>query len=118
LFTDMPIAEQFINTFRSRWCGWYWQEHGMTVIPTVSWSSVHSFEFCFDAIPKGAVVAVSTVGVRSAQEAFMAGFTHMCRRLAPGGVICYGEPFDAMFDLAEVITVPYVRDARVAARRA
>jgi hypothetical protein len=116
LYADMPIAEQFLNTFRSRWCGWYWQEHGMTVIPTVSWSTVRSFEFCFDAIPKGAVVAVSTIGVRDVEQAFMAGFIHMCRRLAPGAVICYGEPFDAMSALVDVITVPYVRDARVAVR--
>jgi hypothetical protein len=88
----------------------------MTVIPTVSWSTVHSFEFCFDAIPSGAVVAVSTVGVRDVGEAFMAGFTHMCRRIAPSQVVCYGEPFEVMLSLADVVTVPYVRDARVAVR--
>ncbi|MDR3360864.1 MAG: DUF4417 domain-containing protein [Bifidobacteriaceae bacterium] len=118
LFTTMPIAEQFLNTFRSRWCGWYWQEHGMTVIPTVSWSTVRSFEFCFDAIPKGSVVAVSTLGVRDVEEAFMAGFSHMCRRLSPDQVICYGQPFDAMLALVDVVTVPYARDARIAPREA
>jgi hypothetical protein len=112
----MPIAEQFLNTFRSRWCGWYWQEHGMTVVPTVSWSTARSFEFCFDAIPKGAVVAVSTVGVRDVEEAFMAGFAHMCRRLSPSSVVCYGEPFKAMALLVDLVVVPYARNARAAAR--
>jgi hypothetical protein len=116
LFADMPIAEQFINTFRSRWCGWYWQEHGMTVIPTVSWSTARSFEFCFDAIPSGSVLAVSTVGVRGAEDAFMAGFAHMCRRLSPAKVICYGEPFEAMAALVSLVVVPYSRDTRVAVR--
>ncbi|MDR1634538.1 MAG: DUF4417 domain-containing protein [Bifidobacteriaceae bacterium] len=116
LYANMPIAEQFLNTFRSRWCGWYWQEHGMTVIPTISWSTVRSFEFCFDAIPKGSVVAVSTVGVRDVEEAFMAGFTHMCRRLSPDRVVCYGEPFDAMEPLADLVVVPYARNARIAVR--
>lgn len=37
LFLDMPISLQILNTFRSRWCAWWWQEHGLTVIPTVSW---------------------------------------------------------------------------------
>lgn len=118
LFADMPIALQFLNTFRSRWCGWWWQEHGLTVIPTVSWSTVRSYEFCFDAIPAEAVVAVSTVGVRDAEPAFMGGFTHMCRRLAPSVVVCYGEPFDAMTAMAELVVVPYKRDARVAPREA
>ncbi len=117
LYADMPIAQQFLNTFRSRWCGWYWQEHGLTVIPTVSWSTVRSFEFCFDAIAPGAVVAVSTVGLRDVEEPFMTGFSHMCRRLSPAQVVCYGEPFDAMPGLADVVVVPYVRDARVARRR-
>jgi hypothetical protein len=116
LFTRMAIPMQFVNTFRSRWCGWYWQEHGLTVIPTVSWSTVRSFEFCFDGIPRAGVVAVSTVGVRDVEEAFMAGFTHMCRRLAPTQVVCYGEPFDAMGSMADIVVVPYMRAARVAAR--
>ncbi|MDR1150946.1 MAG: DUF4417 domain-containing protein [Bifidobacteriaceae bacterium] len=118
LFADMPIAEQFINTFRSRWCGWYWQEHGMTVIPTVSWSTVRSFEFCFDGLMPDAVVAVSTVGVRDVEEAFMAGYRHLCRRVQPSQVICYGEPFDAMSALVPLVVVPYSRDTRVAAREA
>jgi hypothetical protein len=118
LFADMPIAEQFINTFRSRWCGWYWQEHGMTVIPTVSWSTVRSFEFCFDGLMPETVVAVSTVGVREAEEAFMAGYRHLCRRVRPSQVICYGKPFDAMSALAPLVVVPYSRDTRMAAREA
>ena len=46
----------------------------------------------------------------------MVGFTHMWRRLVSAQVICYGEPFDAMLDLVDVISVPYARTARVTAR--
>ena len=38
LYINQPASFQFFNTFRSRWCGWYWQQHGLTVIPAVSWS--------------------------------------------------------------------------------
>ena len=117
MFMGMPVPLQFVNTFRSRWCGWFWQEHGMTVIPTVSWSTVSSYEYCFDGLPTSGVVAVSTVGVRDAEESFMAGYSHMFRRLSPSVVICYGEPFDAMAGMAELVVVPYTRDTRVAERR-
>jgi hypothetical protein len=117
LLRRMPMPMQFVNTFRSRWCGWFWQENGITVIPTVSWSTTRSFEFCFDGIAPGAVVAVSTLGARDAEEDFMAGFVHMCRRLAPARVICYGEPFDAMSPAAETVVVPYARTSRVAEMR-
>jgi hypothetical protein len=90
----------------------------MTVIPTVSWSTVRSFEFCFDGLAPEAVVAVSTVGARDAEEAFMAGFRHLCRRVRPSQVVCYGEPFDAMSSLVSLVVVPYSRDTRVAAREA
>jgi hypothetical protein len=117
LYTNMPMAQQVLNTFRSRWCGWYWQERGLMVIPTVSWSTTQSYSFCFDGLPLDAVLAVSTVGVRYAEELFMAGYERMCSRLHPSQVICYGEPFAAMAGLAPVIEVPYVRDRRVAPRK-
>jgi hypothetical protein len=116
LYINMPMAQQVFNTFRSRWCGWYWQENGMTVIPTVSWSTTASFAFCFDGLPLDAVLAVSTVGVRDVEELFMAGYSRMCARLRPKHVICYGDPFDAMAGLAPLVVVPYVRDRRVASR--
>jgi hypothetical protein len=117
LYSDSPMTLQVFNTFRSRWCGWFWQQHGLTVIPTVSWSTVRSFEFCFDGIPTNTVVAVSTLGVRDLEAAFMAGYSHMCRRLSPAAVICYGTPFDAMTPLAPLVVVPYLHDARVAERK-
>jgi hypothetical protein len=116
LYADTPLSAQFINIFRSRWCGWYWQQHGMTVIPTVSWSTPRSFEFCFDGLPTQAVLAVSTIGLRDAESNFMAGYTHMCRRCTPSQVICYGRPFNAMMDLVPLVVVPYVRNARLAPR--
>jgi hypothetical protein len=48
LYADWPLAMQQWNVYRSRWCGRYWQELGFQVIPTVSWSTPESFDFCFE----------------------------------------------------------------------
>ena len=42
---DMPLAIQVYNVFKSRWCGAMWQDFGLSVIPTVSWSTEESFDF-------------------------------------------------------------------------
>jgi len=116
LYSNWPVPVQMFNTFRSRWCGWYWQEHGMTVIPTVSWALRDSFRFCFDGIPPCATVAVSTVGCKDAEVEFMCGYRKMLKKLDPTCVINYGEPFDAMDNLAPLVVVPYQRNARIAPR--
>lgn len=64
----------------------------MKVIPTVGWAGEESFEFCFDGLPKGGTVAVSTVGVmnnKDAKEIFRRGMEEMIRQVEPG----YGHPF-------------------------
>jgi len=113
LYVNAPLSAQLINTYRSRWCGRFWQENGLIVIPTVSWSSTRSFEFCFDGLPEQAILAVSTLGVRDHEELFMNGFRYMLRRLIPLEIICYGEPFDSMMDLVPITKVPYSRNSRV-----
>jgi hypothetical protein len=116
LYTNRPVVEQIINTYRNRWCGALWQREGSTVIPTVSWSDGASFDFCFDGLEEGTVVAVSTVGVRDLPAGFMRGYREMVRLVHPGAVVCYGTPFEEMAEMVPVVEVPYLRNARVAVR--
>jgi hypothetical protein len=94
LYRDMPLVMQQWNTYRNRWCGAWWTHNGLQVIPTISWSTYHSYDFCFAGIPQHAVVAVGTVGVDlhdSAENAlFVAGFREMVARLQPMRVLSYG----------------------------
>jgi len=95
LYRNMSLAEQIWNTYRSRWCGAFWQQHGLQVIPTISWSSAESYVFCFQGLPTRSLVAVSTVGVALNKPLerylFIAGFEEMVRRLEPSIVLCYGR---------------------------
>lgn len=65
LYTDFPRALQILSCYRRQWCGAYWQYRGIDVIPDVIWGDKGSYDYCFDGIPKGGTVAVSTVGVRT-----------------------------------------------------
>jgi hypothetical protein len=106
LYTDMPMAVQIMNTFRNRWCGAYWQEHNLSVIPTVSWSSDESFEFCFDGLEYETVVAISTLGVLTSKEQFLRGYNEMKKRINPKQVLCFGKAFPEMGE--EVIVAGYL----------
>ncbi len=105
MYTEMPVALQLYNCFRNRWTGAYLQQNGITVIPTVRWGNLESFNFCFDGIEKGCVVAVSTLGVKNEKSHFMLGYNEMRRRIKPEKIICYGKPFDDM--KGDIIEVDY-----------
>ncbi len=93
LWREMPLAMQLWQVYRSRWCGCWMQFHGVPAIPTISWSTEDSYEFCFAGIPKGSTVAISTVGVRddNAKANFLLGLSEMMWRLRPSAVLCYGR---------------------------
>lgn len=61
-YEDMPLVTRLYNIYRNRWCGRYWQEQGIKVIPTFSWGGDVDFEWCLDGLPKHSIVAVSTMG--------------------------------------------------------
>ena len=103
----MPIALQLFSTFKNRWVGAYLQEQGITVIPTVRWGDLTSFNFCFDGIEKGCAVAVSTIGVKKEKAHFMLGYNEMLSCIKPSKIICYGKPFDEM--KGDIIEVDYAK---------
>lgn len=109
LWRDMPLAMQLWQVYRSRWCGAWLADHGVRVIPTVSWSTQDSYPFAFLGVEPGSVVAVSSVGVRDqlARELFAAGYAEMARRLSPSLVLFYGHaPTEQVFGLCEYREYP------------
>jgi hypothetical protein len=116
LYANWPLPVQLFNTFRSRWCGWYWQQQGLTVIPTIAWALRDSYRFCFDGVEPGSTVAVSTIGCMDAENEFMAGYSRMLKIIDPACVINYGDPFEAMTELSPLVNVRYRRTARIAPR--
>jgi len=112
LYTEMSPALQIYSTFKNRWCGAFWQSLGARVIPTIEWADEQSYEFCFDGVEVGSVVAVATYR-RHDKDLFMKGYNKMLEVLKPSAIICYGEPFEQMqgniksidpFDYKELIS--------------
>lgn len=95
LYLDMPQPVQIWNTYRNRWLGHYWQQQGLTVIPSVSWSDYESFEFCFSGL-SGGVVALSTHLIRKRDTSFLHflnGTDELITQIKPIRILCYGLRF-------------------------
>lgn len=105
-YTDMPLVLQAYSTFKNRWCGAFWQKHGLKVIPTIEWGDKRSFEFCFDGIEENCVVAVSTYSRENYKKEFMAGYNKMLEVIKPSAILCYGEKFSEMGGNVKVLS-PY-----------
>ena len=111
MYLEMAPVMQLYNVFRNRWCGAYWTSKGMRVVPSVNWGDESTFDFCFDGIEKGSVVAVSTYMAsehdnrKDQKEWFIAGYNEMLRRVEPEKIICYNTPFPEM--QGDIIYVDY-----------
>ena len=110
-YADMDMWRQLESIVHSRWCGAYWQSKEMLVIPTISWSTPRSFEFCFEGIEKGSTVAVGMIGCKHARIAFMRGYNKMLERLEPENIIVFGKPFSEMD--GNIIRVDYEASRKV-----
>lgn len=96
VYGEMPTWRQMESVAHGRWVGAWWQSKGMSVVPTVSWDKYASFDFCFDGIEQGCVVAVATYACRQDRLGYLRGYSAMLERIRPPAVICYGHPFPGM----------------------
>lgn len=110
-YADMNLWRQLESVAKNRWCGCYWQEHGLTVIPTISWSTPRSYEFCFDGVEKNSIIAIGMIGCKKNKKEFLRGYDYMLSKIEPEAVICFGTPFDEM--RGNIIPVDYRSSRKV-----
>lgn len=111
LYADMPLWKQIENVAKNRWVGTFWQNKGLKVIPTISWSTARSFEFCFDGVEVGSSVAVGMIGCKKNRLGFMRGYTAMLDKLQPCQIIVFGTPFSEME--GNIVTIDYNKSRKV-----
>lgn len=106
LYMDMPMAMKIWNIYRSRLIGQYYQNKGIKVIPTLSWAEKETFGFCFDGIPQGSIVSISTIGVKKNKEALKIwknGVDELIKRIKPSTILIYGGKLDYDYGNIKVI---------------
>ena len=112
-YSDFPKAVQIFNHYRKHWCGWWWQNHGVKVIPTITWSNPASLEWAFDGEPVGGVVAVSSVGMFDSGEHrqwLLDGYGEMLRRLEPVKVLWKGKVPEELKDDERIAQLPSITE--------
>ena len=109
-YAEMPVWRQIESTAKNRWVGAFWQSKGLKVVVSLCWSLAPSFDFCFDGIEAGSIVAVGTIGCRHERSAFLRGYDAMLERINPEAVICFGKPFEEMRGV--LVPVDYIESRK------
>jgi hypothetical protein len=108
MWREMPLVMQQWQIYRSRWCGMWMWHHGITVIPTITWSGYQSYSFAFQGVAPGSTVAISTVGVRKDSEAsFRHGVEAMVDQIGPSNILVYGRMIPALENLDNLVFYPH-----------
>ena len=94
-YLDFPDALKRYNIYRMRAYDYWLAEKGLFVIYNVRWGTEETWEYCFDGIPCGSMVAVGTVasGIQKIENRpmFVAGLYEMVRRISPHTIVVYGS---------------------------
>lgn len=89
LLVGMPEPLLAYQVYKNRLVGHVWQQQGLNVIPTVSWSDKKSFEYSIKGITFGSIIAVSNIGCRNEAQKkyFDMGFNYVTKYLEPEKII-------------------------------
>ena len=92
-YADMPEALKIYNVYRNRWYGRYLQEHGVKVIPTVTWSDSASLKYCLDGVPRNSAIAISSVGEGrwAKYKQLKTAWPYVIGTLQPKQILLYGK---------------------------
>ena len=92
-YAGIPKALKVFNIYRKMWCGRYWQEYGMKVIPTITWGDDEDLDWCLDGVPKHSTIAISTMGEGrwSNFSALKYNWQRVMDTLEPETILLYGK---------------------------
>ena len=99
MYSNMSRAQIIWNCYRNRVITFWLQKNGIPAIPVLEWSSIADFDFCFDGIPAGSVVAIGLYGCLEngiKRFSLLQGFYRACELVRPKTVIAYGTRIPEM----------------------
>jgi hypothetical protein len=103
----LPVIRH--NVFLNRLYTQELQQNDINTIPVVQWRDKKSFSFCFLGIPKGSVIAISTMGVRTnaiSLSLWKEGMKEAIKQIEPEAILLYGESIDFNFGNIDVFPLP------------
>jgi len=115
LLVGMPEPMLRWQVYRSRMMGYIFAKRGGRVIYTVSWAGEDSWGYCFEGLPEGAHVAVSSTGAISekAVNHFRRGYEAMQEAVKPGKILFQcGKRLRHLFEAENVVFVDSFFDQR------
>ena len=71
----------------------------------------YPYDFCFDAIETGSIIAIGMIGCKRTKPEFLEGYKEMLERIKPSAIICLGKPFEEM--QGNLIEVDYLASRKV-----
>lgn len=108
LYRDMRRHQRVGHVYLNRSIGAIFSLHGLRVIPSIRWAVEADFDFCFDGVARGSVVAISMHGCSRSpidRDLFRIGLVEMLDRLCPVQVLVHGprpaSVFGGLHDRAE-----------------
>lgn len=104
-YADYPLPLIQYNVYRNRWCGRFWQDNGIKVIPTATWNNIpEHLELCLAGIPKGSIICGSIVGGGKGENDGEKSkyLTRIYNYLQPKVMLVYGQAWNE-YELPENI---------------
>lgn len=86
---EHPFPVALWNLYRSRWLGRFWQEHGVTVLPSLAWNRT-TLQLVGLGIPQGSAVACEGRPRFRDTGLFLEGLQEAVHRISPRAVLFYG----------------------------
>lgn len=99
VYADFCNPNNLLSVWKNRIIGYIWQNEGLTVIPTVTWSDERTYEYAFCGLEKNGTYAISANGCFSQNQnireislgIYKKGLVYMLRELDPCRIIVHGS---------------------------
>ena len=94
LYVNMPLCMQKYHTYMGRALANWFIENGIDVIPNVRVGDNRTYDFVFDGLNSGDIVAIGTIGTcrkNIERKILVEGIRETIRRLNPSNIIIYGS---------------------------
>lgn len=94
IYMYMPKPQQIWNCWRNRVLAYWMQKNGVSIIPSVGWGDLETFDWAFDGIPHNSMLAITTQGCITnhvCMRSLVNGIHTLIKEKSPTSLIVYGS---------------------------